>query len=122
MKFKVGDKVRVREDLMISKSYDGGWIFVERMAKYRGEVVTISRVRGSGYHIEEDGGDCGWGEDMFEPDIAKDNEKKKKTFKGLLRAEINKYIKTHDSDYISIGTIQQMVDRVTKKLEKEKDK
>ena len=122
MKFNVGDKVRVREDLMISKSYDGGWIFVERMAKYRGEVVTIRNVSVRGYRIEEDGGDCGWGEDMFEPDIVKGDTKKKKTFKDLLKAEINKHIKTHDSDYISIGTIQQMVDRVTKKLEKEKDK
>lgn len=122
MKFKVGDKVRVREDLTLFKSYDNGWMFVERMAQYRGEVVTIRSARASGYNIEEDGGDCGWGEDMFEPDIVKDSTKKKKTFKGLLKAEINKYIKTHDSDYISIGAIQQMVDRVTKKLEKEKDK
>ena len=122
MKFKVGDKVRVREDLTLFKSYDGGWMFVEKMAQFRGEVVTISGVRASGYHIEEDGGTCGWGEDMFEPDIVKGDTKKKKTFKDLLKAEINKYIKTHDSDYISIGAIQQMVDRVTKKLEKEKDK
>lgn len=122
MKFKVGDKVRVREDLALFKSYDCGWMFVEKMAQYRGEVVTIRTASVRGYHIEEDGGVCGWGEDMFEPDIVKDGTKKKKTFKDLLKAEINKYIKTHDSDYISIGTIQQMVDRATKKLEKEKDK
>ena len=122
MKFKVGDKVRVREDLSLFKSYDNGWMFVERMAQFRSEIVTIRTANSRGYHIEEDGGACGWGEDMFESDIVKDDTKKKKTFKGLLKAEINKYIKTHDSDYISIGAIQQMVDRVTKKLEKEKDK
>lgn len=41
--FKVGDKVRVRKDLVVDRRYDDGCIFVDDMAQYKGlefEVTT----------------------------------------------------------------------------------
>ena len=48
MKYKVGDKVRVRKDLKVSKEYDG-MIFNDVMSQHCGETVTINEVfsRGS---------------------------------------------------------------------------
>lgn len=63
MKYKVGDKVRVRRDLEENKAY-GGWGALEDMAKMRGEIVTIRRVRRSAYELEEKG--LMWTDEMFE--------------------------------------------------------
>ena len=54
MKYKVGDKVRVRRDLEDGETY-GGWDALEDMVKMRGEIVTIRRVRSSAYELEEKG-------------------------------------------------------------------
>lgn len=78
MKYKAGDKVRVRLDLKSGIKYymeDGvGWNdFPEKKLQYAGHVVTISSYRsGPGgkdslqYRIEEDGGAYGWTDGMFE--------------------------------------------------------
>lgn len=63
MKYKVGDKVRVRSDLEENKTY-GGWDALEDMVKMRGEIVTIRRVRSSAYELEEKG--LMWTDDMLE--------------------------------------------------------
>lgn len=63
MKYKVGDKVRVRRDLEENKTY-GGWDALEDMVKMRGEIVTIKRVRSSAYELEEKG--LMWTDEMFE--------------------------------------------------------
>lgn len=63
MKYKVGDKVRVRRDLEENKTY-GGWGALEDMVKMRGEIVTIRRVRRSAYELEEKG--LMWTDEMFE--------------------------------------------------------
>lgn len=53
MKYKVGDKVLVRTDLEVGRSY-GEVGFVTPMEKYRGRVMTISSVTSVGdYHLEE---------------------------------------------------------------------
>ena len=68
MKYKVGDKVRVRKDLVLGKSYDG-WICTEEMFNLKGETVTIRAIHDDEhYHIEELEG-CGWTDEMFEPVI-----------------------------------------------------
>lgn len=63
MKYKVGDKVRVRSDLEKNKGY-GGWYTSEGMAKMRGEIVTIRGVGSSAYELEEN--DLMWTDEMFE--------------------------------------------------------
>ena len=63
MKYKAGDKVRVRRDLEDGETY-GGWDALEDMVKMRGEIVTIRRVRSSAYELEEKG--LMWTDEMFE--------------------------------------------------------
>lgn len=66
MKYKVGNRVRVRRDLEEGKCYDN-CLVVSEMAKLAGEIVTISKVNEDieRYSIEED---CiwAWNEEMFE--------------------------------------------------------
>ena len=50
MKYKVGDKVKVRSDLRVGKSY-GEHIFVHDMFKFMGKIVTIESVWEQGYRI-----------------------------------------------------------------------
>lgn len=65
MKYKVGDKVRVRKDLIVNEVY-GNESFVIGMKDMRGKVATITEVHESVelYRIKE----CGysWAEEMFE--------------------------------------------------------
>lgn len=63
MKYKVGDKVKVRSDLEENKGY-GGWYTSEGMVKMRGEIVTIIGVKSSSYELEEN--NFRWTDEMFE--------------------------------------------------------
>lgn len=65
MKYKVGDKVRIREDLVIGGNY-GGYVAVDDMTDMGGNVVTIERVGNLGYYIEEDPDGYCWTDEMFE--------------------------------------------------------
>lgn len=67
MKYKVGDKVRVRSDLEESETY-GCQSFVKQMEKYKGKLVTISEEHQGFCYIEEDKDEnwC-WTDEMFEP-------------------------------------------------------
>lgn len=67
MKYKVGDKVRVRSDLEESETY-GDQTFVKQMEKYKGKLVTISEEHPGFYYIKEDKDEnwC-WTDEMFEP-------------------------------------------------------
>lgn len=71
MKYKVGDKVRIREDLVEEKVY-GGAITVDDMVNMSGDVVTIESVaqisdKGFIYQIVEDPDKYDWASEMFEP-------------------------------------------------------
>lgn len=66
MKYKVGDKVRVVSILKAGEKY-GDKKFTKYMEKYRGEVVTISKVYCDRYFIKEDYEGWCWTDEMFEP-------------------------------------------------------
>ena len=68
MRFKVGDKVRVRKDLEVDEDY-GSFTFVKTMEEHMGKVVTIFGInpQAIAYDIEEDGGDAYWTDEMLEP-------------------------------------------------------
>lgn len=67
MKYKVGDKVRIREDLVTGGNY-GGSVAVDDMTDMGGSVVTIERVgEVHGYYIKEDPDEYCWTDEMFEP-------------------------------------------------------
>lgn len=68
MRFKIGDRVRVRKDLKCNNYY-GGVRVNEEMAEYKGKTVTIETTTSSNkgiYEIEEDNGRWCWSGDMFE--------------------------------------------------------
>lgn len=69
MKYKVGDKVRVRENLSAWKEYDNGCYVTPSMTVFLGKTVTIHKVCEdiNRYTIEEDYGAWNWTDSMFEP-------------------------------------------------------
>lgn len=68
MKYKVGDKVRVRKDLRVNKVY-GDLATVRGMMSFCGKEVTISKVLYNGYELLEDGFlvKYSWTDEMLEP-------------------------------------------------------
>ena len=78
MKFKVGDKVRVREDLVVGNFYDVG-SFVDSMQYCKGEVFEITDVAGRTYIL---GGIWfRWTDEMLE-EVKK--EVQEKTFREVI--------------------------------------
>lgn len=69
MKYKVGDKVRVREDLSKWEEYDNGCSVVPDMIAFLGKTVTIHKVWDDvdRYTIEEDDKGWNWSDSMFKP-------------------------------------------------------
>ena len=63
MKYKVGDKVRVRRDLNKGMTFNE-FAVTTTMADKAGDIVTISAVSRWYYHIAEYG--CCWTDEMFE--------------------------------------------------------
>lgn len=65
-KYKVGDKVRIRKDLIIDEQYND-LTFVPSMAQYKGKVATITEIRFEDvYGIDLDGCNWCWSDEMFE--------------------------------------------------------
>lgn len=52
MRFKEGQKVRVRKDLVVGRQY-GEYCFSIRMVNLRGKILVVSSVLDNGYHLEE---------------------------------------------------------------------
>lgn len=92
MKYKVGDKVKVRRDLVNGKSY-GTYFFY--MDKWEGEVVTISDVNSckNFYSIEEDKGKWAWTDEMFE-DVS-ENENETQTVDKARTVDVGYYLNTY---------------------------
>jgi hypothetical protein len=65
MKYKVGDKVKIREDLIVDNDY-GSDGFVEEMAQYKGKTATITGAFMGKYDIDIDDGDWSWTDEMLE--------------------------------------------------------
>lgn len=54
MEFYVGDKVRLKKDLIVGKDY-GNVRFLETMQRLCGQVLTVSYISGEGYYqLKED--------------------------------------------------------------------
>jgi hypothetical protein len=67
VKYKVGDKVKVRENLPLYMKAHCVSTFSPETLKYNGMIVTVSEVKKDQYKIEEDKGFYDWYEDMLEP-------------------------------------------------------
>ena len=64
MKFKVGEKVKIKKNL--KEGYDFKYYVADEMEKFKGKTVTIYSVNSEAYRIEEDNMSWDWTEDMFE--------------------------------------------------------
>lgn len=62
-KFKVGDKVKVREGLVVDKKYDGVY-YTSSMANMSGKVLTIYYIGNDFYEVKEH--DLYWSDEMLE--------------------------------------------------------
>lgn len=63
MKYKVGDKVRVRKDL-IPGNYYGGICYVGYMDRFKGKKCVITNMDGISYQINDSG--LWWTDEMLE--------------------------------------------------------
>ena len=63
MKFKVGDRVKVRKDLKNNAFYGGNRVN-EEMFMHRGQILTIRAIDGKNYLMEED--NWHWNDEMLE--------------------------------------------------------
>ena len=81
MRFKVGDKVRVLNDLEVDKMYGSDYVIPE-MVEWLGKIATISIVGGDYYNLDIDaivsgdyykldidGGQWCWTDEMLEEEI-----------------------------------------------------
>jgi hypothetical protein len=89
MKYKVGDRVKVRNDLIVDRCYNG-FYFNKDMTRWRGQIVTISEVENKDpcYRIKEDEGEYKWGwvDEMFEDTV--ENKKYKVGDKVRIREDL----------------------------------
>lgn len=67
MKYKVGDRVRVKENLPLYMKAHCVSTFSPETLEYNGMIVTVSEVKKDQYKIDEDNGFYDWYEDMLEP-------------------------------------------------------
>lgn len=91
MKYKVGDKVKIREDL--HEGYDYKLFCSDEMVSYKGKTVTIEKVFDGYYYIKEDSMWC-WTDDMIDGLVSKvENNKniKEKTIKNMKDFKIKDY-------------------------------
>lgn len=65
MRYKVGDRVRVRKNLVVGNVY-GGVLFDKKMCSYLGKIVEISKVYTCYYRIC-DNTPFVWTDDLLEP-------------------------------------------------------
>ena len=66
-RFKVGDKVRIREDLIIGKRYDCCY-FTSAMCQYKNKEATIKYITFCDtYKLDIDDGNFQWSVEMLEP-------------------------------------------------------
>ena len=71
MKYKIGDKVRVREDLEVGKEYGNDYV-INSMLSLKGKTVTICNIDDNEYKIKEDFQKHWWTEEMFSGKVSQD--------------------------------------------------
>lgn len=102
MKYNVGDKVKIKEDLSVGKDYNN-FYFTKDMREFLGKEVTIACVSYSDYYIKEDSGEFCWTDEMIEGLVDElDNEENKINEEQLTVYDIDfTKLKHGDAIYIS---------------------
>ena len=97
MKYKVGDKVRVREDLIVDQWY-GEDTFASGMVSFKGKIVTISNIESGFYILKEDSSRWSWTDEMFSGRVSEDFSSEESDSKDIIpEGEIS-------SDIITVKT------------------
>lgn len=113
-KYKVGDKVKIREDLKGYCEY-GGVYSVANMEIYRGKIATITEVtKGRNYSIDLDKNLWIWSDDMFENDILTEkqfNDKISELEQQI--AELKEQLEKKPDDKMPVGKIWRPKERET---------
>ena len=65
MKFKVGDKVRIRKDLEVGKMY-GELNMLDQKSEYLGRLATVHYAWKNDYALDVDAGKWSWNDEMLE--------------------------------------------------------
>ena len=100
MKYNVGDKVKIREDLEIGDTYND-CTFIKNMEKYKGSIATITySYEDDSYDIDLDDGNWFWTDEMFE-DI-KENEY---SFGGKVKVDVGYHL-----DYCGHRVLKNVID------------
>lgn len=90
MNYKVGDKVRVRKDLVVDRDY-GGVDFIDDMVQFKGKIVTIKRADIKFYCIEGDKGEFAWTDEMLEPVVTNWDKVKEGAKEALEKMNVNNW-------------------------------
>lgn len=85
MKYKVGDKVRIRKDLEVGKMY-GGLNIHEKKAEFLGKTTTVTAAWGREYSLYIDAGKWSWTDEMLE-DVNEEAEEMPQTPVGFHTGE-----------------------------------
>lgn len=105
LKYKVGDRVRVRSDLTGLKRYKMesppfyDEVVIRCMEDLKGKVVTITSTSDFGYHIKEES--CNWTDEMFEGLADEEPKKVKANLKVGDRVKLRKDLReswTYDDE------------------------
>lgn len=102
MKYKVGDKVKVRDDLKVYDYY-GCYMMTNIMSNFSGKEVTIDYVSNTFYTIEEDENAYRWTDEMFED--VKDDEAETAKFRAFLEEVANLDADDYDKEYAMLKDI-----------------
>lgn len=106
MKYKVGDKVRVRNDLKVNNNY-GDYVYCGNMPFFKGKTVTIKAVTDFKYDkhylITEDDGRYYWTDKMFED--VNDDEAEIVKFRAFLEEVANLHADGYDEEYTTLARI-----------------
>ena len=108
-KFKVGDKVKLRDDLEVGRDY-GGITFLRDMKDLQGKELTIDRISRQGNYILKEGR-CYYSEEMLEKVNDTDD---------LLEFALGKLNMTKEElrrEYENSKTEKQIVEDVIKRCE-----
>lgn len=96
---KVGDKVKIREDLEVGQKFNT-CDFTKEMKKYRDKLAKIEFICGRFILLDIDNQEFGWTEDMFDK-IEEDNNMKELTFKEVIANIKEGEVWESDVSYIS---------------------
>lgn len=124
MKFKVGDKVRVKNGLIGGNFYDEVY-FGHCMAQLCGKIFFVEKVEEGGYYRLNDGMGCCWTESTLEPIISErltiyreDNKTIAKYYKG--DKVVTSVAKCAPEDEYSFETgVKLAMDRAIDKMKEE---